>query len=40
MRRHSPKVTYTVVNPNEPREIRKLLKTLIVEKLTAVKRGR
>ena len=37
MKRHGPDVTFTFVNPNSPREVQKLLKALLVEKLLAVR---
>ena len=37
MKRHGPDVAFTFVNPNSPREVQKLLKALLVEKLLAVR---
>lgn len=39
MKRKAPKVTYTVVDPNAPRDVRKLLRTMAVEKLLAEREG-
>lgn len=39
MRRQGPSVTFTIEDPNGPKEVQKLLKRLIVEKLLAM-RGR
>lgn len=40
MKRQAPKVTYTVVDPNAPRDVRKLLRTMAVEKLLAEREGK
>ncbi len=37
MKRRGPNVTYTLVDPNSPGEVQKLLKALLVEKLLAVR---
>ena len=37
MKQVRPKVKYIFVDPNTPREVQKVLKTMIVEKLLAVK---
>lgn len=39
MKPDRPKVNYTFVDPNTPSEVQKALKTMIVEKLLAVKAG-
>lgn len=37
MRQQNPKVKYTIIDPNTPHEVQKLLKMMIVEKLLTVK---
>lgn len=37
MKQDRPKVKYTVVDPNTPCEIQKVLKRMIAEKLVAIK---
>ena len=37
MKQSRPKVKFTCVDPNTPREVQKVLKTIIVEKLIAAK---
>lgn len=37
MKQDRPKVKYTVVDPNTPCEVQKLLKKMIAEKLLAIK---
>lgn len=37
MKRDHPKVKYTVVDPNKPCEVQKVLKRMIAEKLFAIK---
>ncbi len=39
MRRQGPSVTFTIEDPNRPKEVQKLLKQIILEKLLAM-RGR
>lgn len=40
MKQDRPKVNYTFVNPNTPREVQEMLKAMIVEKLLAEKTGK
>ncbi len=39
MKQQNPKVKYTIIDPNPPREVQNLLKSIIVEKLLAVSSG-
>ena len=39
MKQKKTKIKYTVIDPNAPRDVQKLLKAMIVEKLLTVKLG-